>query len=86
MKPHRAEASLAFDVHGRVSNLGICLGAQLLARALGPGEGAELGFAPVDVCDAGERALPERAAELEAALVERTGPGFAAFAEIVAAG
>ena len=35
--------------------LGICLGAQLLARALGaevrPGEGPELGFAPVEVID-----------------------------------
>lgn len=35
--------------------LGICLGAQLLARALGaevrPGEGAELGFAPVEIQD-----------------------------------
>jgi GMP synthase (glutamine-hydrolysing) len=35
--------------------LGVCLGAQLLARALGaevgPGEGPEIGFAPVDVHD-----------------------------------
>jgi GMP synthase (glutamine-hydrolysing) len=35
--------------------LGICLGAQLLARALGvevrPGEGVELGFAPVEILD-----------------------------------
>jgi GMP synthase (glutamine-hydrolysing) len=36
--------------------------------------------------DEGEHALPERAAELEEALVERTAPGFAAFTEIVAAG
>ena len=34
----------------------------------------------------GTHELPERAAELEPALVERTAPGFAAFAEIVAAG
>jgi GMP synthase (glutamine-hydrolysing) len=151
--------------------LGICLGAQLLARALGaevrPGEAPEIGFAPVEVTDpddpvlgglapraevlhwhgdvfdlpdgathlassertecqafragtawgvlfhpeadfalveawlevpsmieeavaalgdAGEHALPERAAELEAGLIERTAPGFAAFAEIVASG
>jgi len=150
--------------------LGICLGAQLLARALGaevrPGE-REVGFAPVEVADpedpllgglapsaevlhwhgdcfdlpdgaehlaasertpcqafragnawgvlfhpeadfalveawleaptmigearaalgdAGAHALPERAAELEATLVERTAPGFEAFAEIVATG
>jgi GMP synthase (glutamine-hydrolysing) len=151
--------------------LGICLGAQLLARALGaevrPGGTPEIGFAPVEVgdpddpllgdlapraevlhwhgdvfdlpagathlassqrtpCqafraanawgvlfhpeadlalveawlavpemieeavaalgDAGEHELPQRAAELEADLVERTAPGFEAFAEIVAAG
>jgi GMP synthase (glutamine-hydrolysing) len=151
--------------------LGICLGAQLLARALGaevrPGAGPEIGFAPVEVSDPadpllgglaprshvlhwhgdvfdlpdgaeclassertpcqafrvgnawgvlfhpeadfalveawlavpqmideatsalgeeGERALPERAAELEDQLIERTAPAFAAFAEIVAGG
>ncbi len=41
--------------------LGICLGAQLLARALGvevrPGEGVELGFAPVEVLDANDPLL-----------------------------
>ena len=36
--------------------------------------------------DAGEHELPERAAALEADLIERTAPGFAAFAEIVAGG
>jgi len=36
--------------------------------------------------DEGEHALPERAAEVEATLIERTTPGFEAFAEIVAAG
>jgi GMP synthase (glutamine-hydrolysing) len=151
--------------------LGICLGAQLLARALGAevraGEGPEIGFAPVEVSDpadpllgglapatevlhwhgdvfdlpdgaqslassartehqafragnawgvlfhpeadfalleawlavpemieeavaalgdAGVHDLPERAAAAEPALVERTTPGFAAFAEIVASG
>jgi GMP synthase (glutamine-hydrolysing) len=151
--------------------LGICLGAQLLARALGaevrPGEGPEIGFAPVEVSDPddpvlgglapstevlhwhgdvfdlpdgaqslassartehqafrtgnawgvlfhpeadfalveawlavpemldealaalgeeGVHALPERAAAAEPALIERTTPGFAAFAEIVANG
>ncbi len=151
--------------------LGICLGAQLLARALGAevraGEEPEIGFAPVEVSDPddpvlgglapsievlhwhgdvfdlpagadhlassertacqafragnawgvlfhpeadyalveawlavpemvneacaalgdeGEHALPERAAKLEGMLVERTTPGFEAFAEIVAAG
>jgi GMP synthase (glutamine-hydrolysing) len=34
----------------------------------------------------GERALAERASEVEATLVERTAPGFEAFAEIVAGG
>jgi GMP synthase (glutamine-hydrolysing) len=150
--------------------LGICLGAQLLARALGAevrtGERKEIGFAPVEVSDRadpilgglapstevlhwhgdvfdlpdgaqplassaltehqafragnawgvlfhpeadlalveawlavpemideavealgneGAHALPEQASEAEAALVERTTPGFAAFAELVAA-
>lgn len=41
--------------------LGICLGAQLLARALGaevrPGEGPELGFAPVQIQDPGDPIL-----------------------------
>lgn len=41
--------------------LGICLGAQLLARALGAevrrGEGPELGFAPVEVHDPDDRVL-----------------------------
>lgn len=162
---------LAEAVERGMPVLGICLGAQLLARALGaevrPGEAPEIGFAPVEIADptdpllgglaprtevlhwhgdvfdlpegashlassertpcqafragnawgvlfhpeadfalveawlavpemidaavaalgdAGEHALPERAAELEAALIERTAPGFAAFAEIVASG
>lgn len=162
---------LAEAVERGMPVLGICLGAQLLARALGsevrPGERAEIGFAPVEVSDpgdpllgglvpssevlhwhgdvfdlpegaehlasseltpcqafragnawgvlfhpeadfalveawlevpemvreavatlgdAGEHELPERAAALEADLIERTAPGFAAFAEIVAAG
>jgi GMP synthase (glutamine-hydrolysing) len=38
--------------------LGVCLGAQLLARALGaevgPGEGPEIGFAPIEVHDPGD--------------------------------
>lgn len=161
---------LAAAVERGMPVLGVCLGAQLLARALGakvrPGE-AEIGFAPVEIADrddpllgalapraevlhwhgdvfglpdgaqhlassqrtacqafrvgnawgvlfhpeadlalveawlavpemideavaalgdAGERELPRRAAELEAGLVERTAPGFEAFAEIVAAG
>jgi GMP synthase (glutamine-hydrolysing) len=162
---------LAEAVERGMPVLGICLGAQLLARALGaevrPGEAPEIGFAPVEVIDptdpllgglapsaevlhwhgdvfdlpdgaahlassertacqafragnawgvlfhpeadsalveawlevpsmideavaalgdAGEHALPERAAELEAELTERTAPGFAAFAGIVANG
>ncbi len=162
---------LAAAVERGMPVLGICLGAQLLARALGAevrtGEGPEIGFAPVEVsepgdpllgalaprtevlhwhCDVfempsgaqhlassertecqafragnawgvlfhpeadfalveawlavpemideavaalgneGEHALPERAAALEATLLERTAPGFEAFAEIVASG
>jgi GMP synthase (glutamine-hydrolysing) len=162
---------LAEAVARELPTLGVCLGAQLLARALGaevrPGAAPEIGFAPVEVTDPGdpllgglaprsevlhwhgdvfdlpdgaehlassertdcqafragnawgvlfhpeadlalveawlavpemideavaalgdegEHALPERAAELEEALVERTAPGFAAFAEIVTAG
>jgi GMP synthase (glutamine-hydrolysing) len=161
---------LAEAVAREMPVLGICLGAQLLARALGaevgPGE-REIGFAPVEVIaaddpllgglaprtdvlhwhgdcfalpdgaehlassertgcqafrtgnawgvlfhpeadfalveawmeaptmvaeacaalgDDGTHGLPERAVELEPTLVERTAPGFAAFAEIVAAG
>ena len=161
---------LAVAVALEMPVLGVCLGAQLLARALGaevrPGE-REIGFAPIEIADAadpligalapraevlhwhgdcfdlpngaqhlassertacqafragnawgvlfhpeadialvkawmeaptmvaeacaalgddGTHALPERAAELEPALVARTTPGFAAFAEIVAAG
>lgn len=162
---------LAEAVERRMPVLGICLGAQLLARALGaevrPGPAPEVGFAPVEISDpddpllgglaprsevlhwhgdvfdlpagaqhlassertpcqafragnawgvlfhpeadfalveawlavpemideavaalgdAGEHALPERAAELESDLIERTAPGFAAFAGIVANG
>jgi GMP synthase (glutamine-hydrolysing) len=162
---------LAEAVERGMPLLGICLGAQLLARALGsevrPGGAPEIGFAPVEIADpddpvlgglapraevlhwhgdvfdlpegathlassertacqafragnawgvlfhpeadfalieawlavramieeavaalgdAGEHDLPERAAALEADLVARTAPGFAAFAEIVAGG
>jgi GMP synthase (glutamine-hydrolysing) len=162
---------LAEAVRRELPLLGICLGAQLLARALGaevrPGEGPEIGFAPVQVSDPedpllgglapstdvlhwhgdvfdlpdgaqplassartehqafrlgnawgalfhpeadlalveawlavpemideartalgdeGAHALPERAAAAKAALIERTAPGFEAFAEIVASG
>ncbi len=162
---------LAAAVEHELPVLGICLGAQLLARALGAevraGEEPEIGFAPVEVsapddpllgglaprtdvlhwhgdvfdlpdgaqpiasserteCQAfragnawgvlfhpeadfalveawlavpemideavaalgneGTHALPERAGELEATLIERTAPGFEAFAEIVASG
>jgi GMP synthase (glutamine-hydrolysing) len=160
---------LAEAVRLELPVLGICLGAQLLARALGaavsPGEKREVGFAPVEVGDpedpvlgglapstdvlhwhgdvfdlpdgaqplassaltehqafrvgnawgalfhpeadfalveawlgvpemiaeavqvlgnVGVHALPERAAAAEPALIERTAPGFAAFAELVA--
>jgi GMP synthase (glutamine-hydrolysing) len=162
---------LAAAVRRELPMLGICLGAQLLARALGAevraGQAPEIGFAPVEVSDAGDpvlgglapstdvlhwhgdvfelpegaqslassartehqafrlgnawgalfhpeadlalveawlavpemieearlalgdagaQALPERAAAAELALVERSAPGFAAFAEIVASG
>jgi GMP synthase (glutamine-hydrolysing) len=46
---------LAEAARGGMPVLGVCLGAQLLARALGaevgPGEGPEIGFAPVEVCE-----------------------------------
>lgn len=49
--------------------LGICLGAQLLARALGaevrPGEGVELGFAPVEVHDPADPVLGRLAPSTE---------------------
>jgi GMP synthase (glutamine-hydrolysing) len=161
---------LAEAVRRELAVLGICLGAQLLARALGAevraGEGPEIGFAPVAVGDPddpvlgglapstdvlhwhgdvfdlpdgaeplassartehqafragsawgvlfhpeadlalveawlavpemigeargahgddGTPALPDRAAEAEPALVERTAPGFETFAQLVAA-
>jgi GMP synthase (glutamine-hydrolysing) len=161
---------LAEAVRRELPVLGICLGAQLLARGLGgevrAGEGPEIGFAPVTISDSGDpvlgglapstevlhwhgdvfdlpdgaqplassamtehqafrvgsawgvlfhpeadfalveawlavpemideavaalgnegvRALPERASAAEPALVERTTPGFEAFARLVAA-
>lgn len=49
---------LAEALRRRMPLLGICLGAQLLARALGaevrPGEGPELGYAPVEILDPGD--------------------------------
>jgi GMP synthase (glutamine-hydrolysing) len=52
---------LAEAVRRELPVLGICLGAQLLARALGAevraGEGPEIGFAPVEVTDSGDPVL-----------------------------
>jgi GMP synthase (glutamine-hydrolysing) len=46
---------LAEAIRLEIPVLGVCLGAQLLARALGaevrPGEGPEIGFAPVEIHD-----------------------------------
>jgi len=52
---------LAEAVRRELPLLGICLGAQLLARALGaevrPGERPEIGFAPVEVADSADPLL-----------------------------
>ncbi len=52
---------LATALERKLPVLGICLGAQLLARALGAevsaGEGPEIGFAPVEVGDPGDPVL-----------------------------
>jgi GMP synthase (glutamine-hydrolysing) len=56
---------LAEAVRRELPVLGICLGAQLLARALGAevraGEGPEIGFAPVEVSDPGDPVLGDLA-------------------------
>jgi GMP synthase (glutamine-hydrolysing) len=52
---------LAEAVSREMPVLGICLGAQLLARALGAdvrrGEGSEIGWAPVEILDSGDPIL-----------------------------
>lgn len=60
---------LAEAVRQELPLLGICLGAQLLARALGAevraGEGPEIGFAPVEVGDPGDPVLGDLAPSTE---------------------
>jgi GMP synthase (glutamine-hydrolysing) len=60
---------LAEAVDREMPVLGVCLGAQLLARALGaevrPGEGPEIGFAPVEILDASDPLLGGLAPEAE---------------------
>jgi GMP synthase (glutamine-hydrolysing) len=60
---------IAEAVRRELPLLGICLGAQLLARALGAevraGEGPELGFAPVEVSDPDDPLLGGLAPEAE---------------------
>lgn len=74
--------------------LGVCLGSQLLARALGGevrrGERPGIGFAPVEIADPTDRLVGALAPSMEARtreanLIERTDPGFRACADLVAA-
>lgn len=58
----------------------------LRVKTAKPLAGQPLPEAVAALGDEGEHALPERAAELEETLLERTAPGFEAFAEIVASG